>query len=327
MVGPSTNNAAEVFQSTVAKDGSGNYMKISDAVAAAPNYSKTRYTIKIKAGVYVEQVIVGKEKQNLAFIGDGADNTIISGDRSVNSGFTLQDTSTVDINGDYFIAMHITFNNSAGPLANQAVALRNNADYSAFYMCNFNGYQDTIYVDQGTQFFKNCNIYGSTDFIFGISAVVFQDCNIYVRNKINSEQVITAQGKEKTTEGLSGISFHRCHIQGAPDLDLKSGEKSFLGRPWRDSSTVVFMESTLESIIAPEGWELWEGVPPSPSIFYGEYNNKGAGASTNGRVEWAKPGESMTRLQAEQFTVRNLIKGSTWLPATKIPFDLDLAKP
>ncbi|KAG9132091.1 hypothetical protein Leryth_023695 [Lithospermum erythrorhizon] len=322
---PHANHAEEVFQAIVSKYGSGNYKTIAEAVANAPNNSATRYAIKIKAGVYCENVVVAKEKQNLAFIGDGAHLTIINGNKCVDPGTDLYASATVDINGDHFIAKYITFNNSAGPGVQQAVALKNSANNSAFYMCNFNGYQDTLFVDQGYQFFRECKIYGSVDFIFGYAAVVFQNCNIFVHNNIYGETVITAQGKGSTYNQLpSGISIHRCHIQGAKDLDLTSGRKTFLGRPWHDCATVVFMESNLENIIDPQGWEPFTNQPITSTIVFGEYKNFGYGSILDKRVNWAKPGGSMTRLQAEKFTVRNLIQGNDWLSATGIPFDLDL---
>ena len=80
------------------------------------------------------------------------------------------------------IAIGITFINSAGSSNEQAMALRSTSHLSAFYQCRFEGFQDTLFVGNGTQFYRSCEIYGSVDFIFGDAAAVFQNCDIYVRN-------------------------------------------------------------------------------------------------------------------------------------------------
>ena len=70
----------------VAKDGSGKFKSIQAAIDAAPKTGRataSRYVIRIKAGVYDEQVTVPKQAANFMFIGDGAAQSIITGDRSV----------------------------------------------------------------------------------------------------------------------------------------------------------------------------------------------------------------------------------------------------
>ena len=79
----------------VAADGSGNYKTVSAAVAAAPDNSKTRYIIKIKAGVYRENVEVTKKKKFIMFLGDGRSNTIITGNKNVVDGSTTFKSATV----------------------------------------------------------------------------------------------------------------------------------------------------------------------------------------------------------------------------------------
>jgi len=56
---------------------------------------------------------------------------------------------------------------SAGAVTQQAVALRITGDYAAFYNCGFYGSQDTLNDDMGRHYYKNCEIVGSIDFIFG----------------------------------------------------------------------------------------------------------------------------------------------------------------
>lgn len=106
----------------VAADGSGNYKTVSAAVAAAPEKSSKRYIIRIKAGVYRENVEVGKKKTNIMFLGDGRSNTIITGSRNVVDGSTTFNSATVgkfpslqtpvqrtlvSLNEDTFLVMYV----------------------------------------------------------------------------------------------------------------------------------------------------------------------------------------------------------------------------
>ncbi|GAB4825956.1 hypothetical protein Ancab_008824 [Ancistrocladus abbreviatus] len=169
----------------VAQDGSGNYKTIQEALAAAAKRSGSgRFVIHVKSGVYNEYLV-----------GDGMSSTIVTGSRSVGGGYTTFNSATVAVTGDGFIAKGITFCNTVGASNHQAVALRSGSDLSVFYQCGFEGYQDTLYACSQRQFYRECNIYGTIDFIFGNVAVVFQNCNIYVRKPLASQKnTVTAQG-------------------------------------------------------------------------------------------------------------------------------------
>lgn len=95
----------------VAADGSGDYKTVSEAVAAAPDNSKTRYIIKIKAGVYRENVEVTKKKKFIMFLGDGRSNTIITGNRNVVDGRTTFNSATVGKSMFLFFSLisHISY--------------------------------------------------------------------------------------------------------------------------------------------------------------------------------------------------------------------------
>lgn len=165
----------------VAQDGSGDYTSIGAAVEAAPSESESRYVIYVKKGVYMENVEVNKKKWNLMLVGDGIDQTIISGSRSVADGWTTFRSATVAATGRGFIARDLTIENTAGPQGNQAVAFRSGSDLSVFYRCGFSGYQDTLYPHSLRQFYRECRIAGTVDFIFGDAAVVFQSCDVLSR--------------------------------------------------------------------------------------------------------------------------------------------------
>ncbi|URE15605.1 pectinesterase [Musa troglodytarum] len=130
----------------VAKDGSGNYNTISEAVAASVNLRQgtSRFVIYVKAGVYSETVDITTNMQNLMMIGDGKDDTIVTGSKNFVDGTPTFNTATFSVNGDGFIAQDIGFENTAGPEKHQAVALRSSADRSVFYRCSFKGLDDLI---------------------------------------------------------------------------------------------------------------------------------------------------------------------------------------
>ncbi|KAB1209634.1 Pectinesterase 2 [Morella rubra] len=206
----------------VAKDGSGNYKTINEAITAASKRSGSgRYVIYVKQGTYIENVEI--KLKNIMLVGDGIGKTIITGSKSYGGGYPTFKTATVAVVGDGFIARDITFQNTAGAANHQAVALRSGSDQSVFYRCGFEGYQDTLNVHCQTQFYRECDIYGTVDFIFGNAAVVFQKCNIYARYPPNKTNAITAQGRTAPDQN-TGISIHDCTVTAASDL--KSSQSS-----------------------------------------------------------------------------------------------------
>lgn len=227
------------------------------------------------------------------------------------------------VSGERFVAVDVTFKNTAGPAKHQAVALRNNADLSSFYRCSFEGYQDTLYVHSLRQFYRECDIYGTVDFIFGNAAAVFQNCNIYARKPMpNQKNAVTAQGRTDPNQN-TGIAIQNCSIVAAPDFanDLNSTATTlnYLGRPWKEFSRTVYMQSYIGDLISPVGWLEWNGTVGLDTLYYGEFQNYGPGANTTMRVKW--PGYSlMNASQALNFTVYNFTMGDTWLPDTDIPF-------
>ncbi|XP_058734621.1 pectinesterase 2-like isoform X2 [Vicia villosa] len=303
----------------VAKDGSGKYTTVSAAVNAAPKNNKGRYVIHVKAGVYNEQVEI--KAKNIMLVGDGIGKTIITGSKSVGGGTTTFRSATVAVVGDGFIGQDITFRNTAGASNHQAVALRSGSDLSVFYRCSFEGYQDTLYVHSDRQFYKECNIYGTVDFIFGNAAAVFQNwSNIFARNPPNKVNTITAQGRMDPNQN-TGISIHNSRVTAASDLKPVQGSvKTYLGRPWKQYSRTVFMKSSLDSLIHPAGWLEWSGDFALRSLYYGEYMNTGLGSSTRNRVKWQGYHVMTSASEASKFTVSNFIAGNSWLPATKVPF-------
>ncbi|XP_026436378.1 probable pectinesterase/pectinesterase inhibitor 39 [Papaver somniferum] len=222
---------------TVSYDGSGNFTTIGEAIESAPSLSTSIYVIYITKGENRENVVIPQHKKNLVFVGDGMLNTKIIGDRSNATGFGTQDTATVVVLGDGFIVQDIAIINAAGPDGNQVVALGTEADRCVFYKCRIEAYQDSLYAKKYNQFYRECDILGTVDFIFGQSSTILQNCNIYCR-KPNLGQSITivADGRD-TLNRNTGIVLHNCSVLATPELEaLKQDFFSYFGRPWRNYS-------------------------------------------------------------------------------------------
>lgn len=219
------------------------------------------------------------------------------------------------------MAQGITFQNTAGPEGYQAVALFSEAANLTFYHCHITGYQDTLYAAHGNQFYRECEILGTIDFMFGDSAAVFQNCIIRARRPLANQYIaITAQGRP-SNQTNGGFVLQNCNINATEELrEVKDKFRCYLGRPWKDFSRTVIMQSFIDDLIDPKGWIEWDGKKPIHPYF-AEYQNTGPGANTSGRANWTVT--ITTTVEATQFTVRNFLRGDTWIP-TNIPHYLDL---
>ena len=277
---PQTANPGQYkYVFTVAKDGSGDYKYIQDAIDAMRVYPLSPITLYIKNGVYNEKIELPATNTDVTFIGESVDKTIISfNDYSGRGKLTTFTSFTAKISGNRFRAENISFVNTAGPVG-QALALYVDADKALFKNCKFLGNQDTIFASGETarQLFIGCYIEGTTDFIFGAATAVFQHCTI--RAKANS--YITAAS---TTPGKKyGFVFLDCRI-----IADSSVNKLFLGRPWRAHARTVFIRCELPKAIAPEGWNNWGNAENEKTTFYAEYKNSGEGSGMSKRPGWAK---------------------------------------
>ncbi|XP_021822651.1 pectinesterase-like [Prunus avium] len=305
----------------VAKDGSGQYKTIGAALAAYPKGIKGRYIIYVKAGIYNEYVTVTKDQVNVFMYGDGPRKTMVTGSKSWADGITTQNTATFAAIGSGFLAKAMGFQNTAGAQKHQAVALRVQSEMSAFFNCRMDAYQDTLYVQTHRQFYRNCVISGTVDFIFGDSPTLIQNCLIIVRKPMDGQQnTVTAQGRQDKRE-TTGIVLQNCRI--VPEQALfptRFKTKSYLGRPWKTYSRAVIMESELGDFIQPAGWLEWSGNFALDTLYFAEYGNRGPGAVTNGRVRWKGFHVIRNRNEALQFTAGPFLSGDQWLRNTGVPY-------
>ena len=290
----------------VAKDGSGDFQNVQEAIMAVPDFRKNVTTIYIKNGIYKEKLILPASKTNVRFIGEDVEKTVLTHDDYASKknrfGEEMGTTGSTSfyVFGDDFKAENITFENSAGPVG-QAVAVRIDGDRVMFENCRFLGFQDTLYPHgkESRQYYKNCYIEGTTDFIFGWSTAVFDDCEIFSKE---GGHYITAASTEEGTP--YGFVFRNCRFTGnAPDNSY------YLGRPWRPFAQTVFINCELGGHIKPEGWHNWDKPHAEKTAFYAEYNSKGPGANPNARVSWS---HQLTREEAAEYTLNNIFNG--WDP-------------
>ncbi|KAL5065680.1 hypothetical protein RYX36_027417 [Vicia faba] len=305
----------------VAADGTGNYLNVMDAVNAAPELNMKRYVIYVKKGVYNENVEIKKKKWNIMMVGDGIDATVISGSRNFVDGWTTFRSATFAVSGRGFIARDISFQNTAGAEKHQAVALRSDSDLSVFYRCGIFGYQDSLYTHTMRQFYRECKISGTVDFIFGDATVVFQNCQILAKQGLPKQKnTITAQGRKDPNQP-TGFSFQFCNISADTDLLPSVGTiPTYLGRPWKTYSRTIFMQSYMSGVIRPEGWLEWDGSFALDTLYYGEYMNSGPGAGLSNRVKWSGYHVLNDSSDAIKYTVAQFIEGNLWLPATGVSY-------
>ena len=287
----------------VSRDGTGNFRTLQEAIESARAFMDYTVTIYVKNGVYKEKVIVPSWVENIILIGEDRDKTIITYDdhANINKMGTFR-TYTVKVEGSDITFKNLTIENNAAQLG-QAVALHTEGDRLKFINCRILGNQDTIYT--GAKFtrlyFKDCYIDGTTDFIFGPSTALFEDCIIH--SKRNS--YVTAASTPK--EAKYGYVFKHCKLTAEPGVD-----KVYLGRPWRPYAYTLFIECELGKHIVPAGWHNWGKQSNEETARYMEYKNTGEGANVSERVAWSK---QLTKKEAEAVTVDAIFSTqSNWNP-------------
>ncbi|MEI3074634.1 MAG: pectinesterase family protein [Phocaeicola vulgatus] len=287
----------------VSRDGTGNFRTLQEAIESARAFMDYTVTIYVKNGVYKEKVIVPSWVENIDIIGEDRDKTIITYDdhANINKMGTFR-TYTVKVEGSDITFKNLTIENNAAQLG-QAVALHTEGDRLKFINCRILGNQDTIYT--GAKFtrlyFKDCYIDGTTDFIFGPSTALFEDCIIH--SKRNS--YVTAASTPK--EAKYGYVFKHCKLTAEPGVD-----KVYLGRPWRPYAYTLFIECELGKHIVSAGWHNWGKQSNEETARYMEYKNTGEGANASERVAWSK---QLTKKEAEAVTVDAIFRTqSNWNP-------------
>ncbi len=291
---------------TVAADGTGDFTRVQAAILAVPDHNTIPVTIFIKNGIYKEKIYLDSLKPFITLVGEDQDKTILTNDDHTGkisaSGATINTRTSWSFKctADHFSARNITFSNDAGFNAGQAVALESNGDQARFINCRFTGFQDVLLIDgnKSRQYFRDCYIEGTTDFIFGSATAWFENCTIYSKKNSHITAASTPAGHQ------FGYVFNNCRLEGDTSLHLVS-----LGRPWRPYANVVYLTCYLGPHIRPEGWSTWNDNENHKTAYYAEYKNRGPGAINAKRLNWTR---QLTKKEARRYRVTTVLQG--WNP-------------
>jgi pectin methylesterase-like acyl-CoA thioesterase len=292
----------------VARDGTGEFRNISEAIEVCRAFMDYHKVIFIKKGTYKEKIILPQWLQNIELLGEDRDQTVITYDDHANilypptgKGMGTFRSYTLRVEGKDITFRNLTIENNAARLG-QAVALHTQGDRLRFIGCRFLGNQDTVYTGTAHTrlWFRDCYIEGTTDFIFGPSTAWFEHCTIHCK----ADSYITAASTPQ--DAPYGYIFNDCTVTADPHVS-----KVYLGRPWRDYGYTLFMNCTLPAQIRPEGWHHWQ-KERELTARYMEYQNRGEGASTSGRVAWSR---QLTKKEAQLITPQRVFTlQSEWMP-------------
>lgn len=293
------NQQIDDYNMVVDSNGKGDFTNIQNAINAARSYPDKRITIFIKNGFYFEKVKVHAWNTKITLIGESREKTIISYNdnfKKINLGRNSTfHTYTVLVEGNDCIIKNLTIENSSGEVG-QAVALNVNGNRVSVINCSLLGNQDTLYTsgENCKNYFKDCYVEGTTDFIFGDAIAYFENCVIHSK----SNSYITAASTPENNE--FGYVFKDCHLTAN-----EAATKVYLGRPWRNYAKTVFISCEIGSHILPEGWHNWSKPEAEKTVFYAEYNCKGKGSNTEKRVTWS---HQLLKKEAKKYTINNILK-------------------
>ncbi|CAI0469819.1 unnamed protein product [Linum tenue] len=297
---------------SVSQDGSADFRTITEALASIPPHNARRVVIFVESGVYREKIAIPKTLPFITLRGDaGGDPPTITGNDTASvpgkdgMPLTTFQSATVAVDGDYFVAVNIKFENTAphviGSRGGQGVAIRVSGTKAAFYNCSFYGNQDTLYDHKGLHYFNSCFIQGSVDFIFGSGTSLYEMQNCGLRSTSKKVASITAQ-KRSSSSLANGFSFKNCSVTGSGRI--------YLGRAWGDYSRVVFSYTYMDQVVLPQGWNDWGKTERDRRVFYGEYKCSGPGADVTERVPWAR---ILSDEEAQPFLGTYYVDGDEWL--------------
>lgn len=269
---------------------------MQQAVDHVPEDNPRPLVIRIKPGRYEEQIRVSSGKRFLTFRGDDPQTTVLTYRLSAQQAGNTRLAFSTFISANDFRAENITFENSFGT-GSQAVALLADADRVVFKNCRFLGWQDTLFVNGGRQFFKDCYIEGHVDFIFGSGKVFFENCEIHSKGA----GYVTAHFRTGDDQD-TGFVFYRCKLTG-----INTGAGVYLGRPWRPYARVVFIDTWLGPHIKAEGWDNWRDPGREKTAWFAEFDSTGPGANPQKRVIWSR---QLSKAEAKKFSASVFLAGS-----------------
>ncbi|PUA28423.1 MAG: hypothetical protein B0W54_18410 [Cellvibrio sp. 79] len=290
----------------VAADGSGQYKTVQAALNTLSNSNTTPTQIRIKPGTYREKLSVtkpfvtfcgetGKTSSTILTYNDGASTSNGNGGTIGTSG-----SASVTIKANDISVENITIENSFG-VGSQAVALLAQGQRLQFRNCRLLGNQDTLYTHSGTQYYRNCHIQGTVDFIFGAATAVFDNNTIH---SVGGGSALTAPSTEQNVP--YGLVFLGGKVTAASNVSKGSVA---LGRNWRPYGAATYIRTELGQHISAVGWVKMSENTLDTARF-SEYLTTGAGANPSAR---AKQSKQLSASEAAKYTISNIF--SSWTPS------------
>lgn len=289
--GPAGPNAPDI---TVALDGSGQYTSIGQAVESVRDYKPTRTIIYVRNGTYREKLWIPAHKHDITIIGESRGGVVVEGGDYagvVRRGFVTDTekgdlelkigtfrTWTCRIDGDGIRLENLTISNTAGKVG-QAVALHIEGDRVELRSVTLLGNQDTLFTggEGRREYFRDCRIEGTTDFIFGPATAVFDNCELHCLQN----SYITAASTPCNVEW--GYVFRRCRVTVGEGVT-----HMMLGRPWRSCSSVTWLECEFPAELSGLGWDNWRNRENEATARYAEWHSQGPGATSAERAKWSR---------------------------------------
>ena len=272
---------AKVFDAVVAQDGTGNYKTVQEAIDAAPTGRISPWLIFVKNGTYEELVTIPENKPFIHLIGQDKEKTVIcywinnGGTNDIGWEYSTNNPNSktygkqgvVQVNSTDFYTENISYIDSygverqAGPMG---LAMSSRNDRQAFNNCQFRSYQDTWYTDvrnsSARQYVNNCLIEGAVDFYYGAGDNFIENSTFRLARE---GSVIVAPSHQ------AGTKWGYVMVNNV--IDGKGGANK-LGRAWQNQPMAVWINTTLKTTIAPEGWSEWHIAPK----LFAEYNTMDA---------------------------------------------------
>lgn len=344
--GSRTEPTKKLYDAVVAKDGSGNYTSVVDAIAAAPANRTTPWIIFVKNGTYLGHHDIPVGKPFIHLIGQSRDGVIISDSRLSGSDglgttvYHVSEGATMVVNSANCYFENITFDNSKGfnnLVGPQALALYTIGDKFAMNNSYLRSYQDTYLTSYNSltarHYILKSKIEGAVDFIYGGADVFFDKDTLAINRSaggylvapshavgttygyVFKDNVIVRANKVNTSNNAAGI------VDGNT-VDVAT----YLGRPWQNAPKTVFLNTKLGSnlTIYPQGWFYKFGAIPAVFADYGtvnsngqpvdvsqrisnyEYDTKDVNGNVNGTVTGTAK-SSLTDTEAAAYTYENVI--------------------
>lgn len=192
------------------------------------------------------------------------------------------------------------------------------------------GNQDSIWVGTGRMYFKDCDLIGGTDYIYGDASVVFDNCMLGAEGMTNKSYGATVTAANHDANNPYGYLFWNCTLYNVLD-NIKT---SMLGRPWRQAAQITFYKTKIDDTkevgasaagIDSVGWRDMSDNMMNLARFYeyGTYNASGKAVDTSERLvneSVEKGGTGMGSVLDEwqilEFNPRNYFNNS-WQQDTK----------